>query len=82
MTLHVAALRKKVSILEAIRWVAAPIEKNCEFEVENIERSIRCIDDVREESDDPMKAVDACLLMRSQRPDAEQIEDEVHVSSN
>ena len=34
-----------MTILEAIRWVAQPLEKQCEIEVENIDRAILCIDD-------------------------------------
>ena len=49
------ALRKKVTILEAIRWVAQPIEKNCEDEIEEIERSIRCIEDAKVPSTPTLK---------------------------
>lgn len=71
------ALRKKVGILEAIRWVATPIEKNAENEMEEVGRTIIKIDAALSQGKDPIDATDACLALRSQRPASDNVEDEV-----
>jgi len=71
------ALRKKVTILEVIRWLATPIEKNAEAEIENVERSVADIDEALKSTLDPLAATDASLTLRGQRPESDNVEDEV-----
>jgi len=71
------ALRRKVTILDAIRWTATPIDKACETEQEHIARAIGLIDRAIAEAQDPRAATNASLQLREQRPVSDNVEDEV-----
>jgi len=70
------ALRKKVLVVEAMRWVAVPIGKNIDSEIEDMARTVKLLLDTLEKDQNPYQATVTCVRLRAQRPARDQVEDE------
>ena len=54
--------------------------QNAEAEIENVERSVADIDEALKSTLDPLAATDASLTLRGQRPESDNVEDEVRTA--
>jgi|ERR1711865_361993 len=70
------ALRKKVLIIEAMRWVAVPIAKTIDSEIDDMGRTVKQLIDVLAKNEGPYQATVTCVQLRGQRPARDQVEDE------
>eukprot|EP00658_Telonema_sp_P-2_P024202 TRINITY_DN19719_c0_g1_i3.p1 TRINITY_DN19719_c0_g1~~TRINITY_DN19719_c0_g1_i3.p1 ORF type:complete len:503 (+),score=160.89 TRINITY_DN19719_c0_g1_i3:133-1641(+) len=70
------ALRQKVLVMEAIRWVGIPIAKSIDHELLDINRTINKIQEVLKERESPYQATLTCIQLRAQRPARDKVEDE------
>jgi len=70
------ALRQKVVIVEAMRWVAIPIGKNIDSEIDEMARTVKKIQEVLRERESPYQATLTCMQLRAQRPIKDRVEDE------